>query len=74
MGEIYVRSPSLASGYWNKPELNRECFHLKLEDGQEYFKTGDLGCILSGRYLFVAGRSKELIIVNGKNIYPTDVE
>jgi hypothetical protein len=74
VGEIFVRSPSLASGYWNKPELTQERFGVTLDDGQVYYKTGDLGRIVSARYLFVVGRSKELIIVNGKNIYPTDIE
>ena len=49
-------------------------FGVTLDDGHKYFKSGDLGRIVSDRYLFVVGRSKELIIVNGKNIYPTDIE
>jgi hypothetical protein len=73
VGEIYIRGPDLASGYWGNPELTQESFHNTLEDGHDYFRTGDLGKIVDG-YLFVAGRTKELIIINGRNVYPTDLE
>lgn len=71
--QIYIRGSDLAQGYWNKLELTQQMFHVKLDDGHEYMATGDLGKIMDDR-LYVMGRIKELIIVNGKNIYPTDLE
>ena len=65
---------SVAAGYHNRPELTREMFHARLPgEDREYLRTGDLGFIRSGE-LFVTGRIKDLIIVNGRNIYPHDVE
>jgi acyl-CoA synthetase (AMP-forming)/AMP-acid ligase II len=74
VGEIWVSGRSVAAGYHNRNQLTREVFHARLadEDG-EYLRTGDLGFIRSGE-LFVTGRIKDLIIVNGRNIYPQDVE
>jgi len=72
VGEIYIRGPDLASGYWNNSEAS-DRFHCMLSDGLEYFATGDLGKIEDDR-LYIMGRLKELIIINGKNVYPTDLE
>jgi acyl-CoA synthetase (AMP-forming)/AMP-acid ligase II len=74
VGEIWVSGPSVAAGYYNRTEHNREVFQAKLA-GQEdnYLRTGDLGFLRSGE-LFVTGRIKDLVIVNGRNIYPQDVE
>ncbi|CAB9515849.1 D-alanine--D-alanyl carrier protein ligase [Seminavis robusta] len=72
VGEIFIRGPDLALGYWNKPELDH-LFHKRLDDGMDYMGTGDLGKVVDGR-LYVVGRVKELIIQNGRNIYPTDIE
>jgi acyl-CoA synthetase (AMP-forming)/AMP-acid ligase II len=71
-GEVMLASPSLASGYWAKPELSK-AFQAKVFENRAYFATGDLGKIENGR-LFITGRLKELIIVNGKNVIPTDLE
>jgi acyl-CoA synthetase (AMP-forming)/AMP-acid ligase II/acyl carrier protein len=67
LGEIIVRSPSLFSGYDNVTNLSTP----SLRTG--FLPTGDLGFMLNG-HLFVVGRKKELIIVQGKNILPHDVE
>jgi acyl-CoA synthetase (AMP-forming)/AMP-acid ligase II len=74
IGEIWVSGPSVAAGYHNRNDQTREVFHAKPagEEG-EYLRTGDLGFVRSGE-LFVTGRIKDLIIVNGRNIYPQDVE
>ena len=74
VGEIWVSGPSVATGYYNRDGRTREVFHARLadEDG-EYLRTGDLGFLRSGE-LFVTGRIKDMIIVNGRNIYPQDVE
>lgn len=75
VGEIWVRSPSVAQGYWNRPELTDETFHAKVTgaDGKTYLRTGDLGFLDDGE-LFVTGRLKDLIIVRGVNRYPQDIE
>jgi len=67
-GAIYVRGPSMMSGYFNEPELTSQ--HLSA-DG--WFNTGDLGYRVGDR-LVITGRSKDLIIVNGRNIWPQDLE
>lgn len=74
VGEIWLQGPSVAQGYWNKPEETRETFAARIQgqDG-EYLRTGDLGYRL-GDQLIVTGRLKELIIINGRNIYPQDLE
>jgi acyl-CoA synthetase (AMP-forming)/AMP-acid ligase II len=74
VGEIWVSGRSVAAGYYNQPELSRDVFYARLpEDEHDYLRTGDLGFLLSGE-LFVTGRIKDLIIVDGRNIYPHDVE
>ncbi len=77
VGEIWIRSPSVGSGYWNKKEATEESFHARLANGDDnglnYLRTGDLGFIGDGE-LFVTGRLKDLIIVRGVNRYPQDIE
>lgn len=74
IGEIWVKSPSLGRGYWNKPELTEQMFHAKLAgESGSFLRTGDLGFIQDGE-VFVAGRLKDLIIVRGVNRYPQDIE
>src|SRR6185436_19062497 len=75
VGEIWVRSPSVALGYWGQPALSQEVFHARVagEGDDEYLRTGDLGFLDGGR-LFVVGRLKDLIILRGTNHYPEDLE
>ncbi len=75
VGEIWVRGPSIALGYWNQPEATEATFRAYLADtGQgPYLRTGDLGFLEDGE-LFVTGRIKDLIIFRGMNIYPQDIE
>ena len=77
VGEILVKGDSVADGYWNNPLATREAFgiYLSQEDGGAgpYMRTGDLGFFRDGQ-LFVCGRSKELIIIRGRNYYPQDIE
>jgi len=69
VGEIALRGAIVMRGYWNRPEATAEV----LRDGWLY--TGDLGYLDSGNNLFITGRKKEVIILsNGKNIYPEEVE
>lgn len=72
-GEIWVRGDSVAAGYWNRPAETRAVFDAHLGGEGPYLRTGDLGLIHDGD-LFVAGRLKDLLIVNGRNVHPADVE
>ncbi|MCR4413399.1 MAG: fatty acyl-AMP ligase, partial [Thermoguttaceae bacterium] len=75
VGEIWVRGPSIATGYWNQPEATEATFRARLEDSGEgpFLRTGDLGFLQDGE-LFVTGRIKDLIILRGVNVYPQDIE
>ncbi|MFI0482360.1 fatty acyl-AMP ligase [Actinomadura sp. 9N215] len=74
VGEIWVRGGSVARGYWENPEASRETFGAHTSDGEgPYLRTGDLGFLADGD-LYVTGRIKDLIIVNGRNIHAHDVE
>ncbi|EAZ93192.1 AMP-binding protein [Crocosphaera chwakensis] len=75
IGEIWVSSPSVAQGYWNRPEATEEAFQGYLKDTQEgpFLRTGDLGFLWENE-LFVTGRLKDLIIIRGTNHYPQDIE
>ncbi len=74
IGEIWIQSPSLGEGYWEKPAETIETFQAYTKDGQgPFLRTGDLG-FFDGDQLFVAGRVKDLIIVRGVNRYPQDIE
>ncbi len=76
IGEIWVKGPSVAGGYWNRPEETAQTFHAYIADDQNdgpYLRTGDLGFLQDGE-LFVTGRAKDLIILQGKNHYPQDIE
>jgi fatty-acyl-CoA synthase len=67
VGELRIKGPSVMRGYWEDAERTKETF----ADG--WLRTGDLGFLHEG-HVFICGRSKELIIVNGRNYYPQDIE
>ena len=74
VGEIWLRGPSIAQGYWQREAASAETFRAYTREGEgPFLRTGDLGFVLDGR-LYVTGRSKELIIVRGRNHYPQDIE
>ena len=75
VGEIWIRGPHITQGYWHRPEMTAATFHGLLEggDGRPYLRTGDLGFLHDGS-LYVAGRSKEVIILRGRKYYPQDLE
>lgn len=73
-GEIWLRGPSVADGYWDKPQLSKEIFEARMANGEAPFlRTGDLG-FLDGGELFVTGRTKDVIVVRGKKHHPHDLE
>jgi malonyl-CoA/methylmalonyl-CoA synthetase len=69
IGEIEVRGPHVFAGYWNRPDATDESF-----DKDGWFRTGDLGSVGEDGYFTITGRSKELIISGGYNVYPREVE
>ncbi|HYP26892.1 MAG TPA: amino acid adenylation domain-containing protein [Blastocatellia bacterium] len=75
VGEIWVSGPSVALGYWNRPEETERTFGAHLADTGEgpFLRTGDLGFVMNGE-VFVTGRLKDLIIIRGRNHYPQDIE
>lgn len=75
VGEIWIHGKSVAQGYWERAEQNREIFHAELipSDGKRYLRTGDMG-FLHLNEIYITGRQKDLVIVNGRNIYPQDIE
>ncbi len=75
VGEIWVAGPSVAEGYWDRPDESRRTMGASLagHDGRAFLRTGDLG-FLHGGELFVTGRIKDMVILRGRNIYPQDVE
>jgi acyl-CoA synthetase (AMP-forming)/AMP-acid ligase II/acyl carrier protein len=75
VGEIWASGPSVAQGYWNRPEETEQIFGARLAGSGEgpFLRTGDLG-FLSGAELYVTGRRKDLIIIRGRNYYPQDIE
>ncbi|HKV39550.1 MAG TPA: condensation domain-containing protein, partial [Blastocatellia bacterium] len=82
VGEVWVAGPSVALGYWNRPEETAATFEAlvapdsaALANSGEgpFLRTGDLGFIKDGD-LFITGRLKDLIIIRGRNHYPQDIE
>jgi thioester reductase-like protein len=76
IGEVWVGGESKAQGYWNKLELSQAVFNASIGNNstaKTYLRTGDLGFIHDDE-LFVCGRLKDVIIIGGRNYYPTDIE
>jgi acyl-CoA synthetase (AMP-forming)/AMP-acid ligase II len=75
VGEVWVSGPSVAAGYWNRTEESEAVFNAYMADGREgpFLRTGDLGFLMQGE-LFITGRIKDVIIINGRNLYPQDLE
>ena len=69
IGGIEVKGPNIFKGYWRMPEKTKEEFTV---DG--FFKTGDVGKIDERGYITIVGRSKDLIISGGYNVYPAEIE
>jgi fatty acid CoA ligase FadD32 len=79
VGEIWVHGRNVAVGYWGQPDRSREAFDGRLVGGDDrlpadgWLRTGDLGVLHDGE-LYITGRLKDVIIVDGKNHYPQDIE
>ncbi|MDQ1831839.1 condensation domain-containing protein [Massilia scottii] len=74
IGEIWLHGPSNADAYWGQPEISEQTFRARaVGDDAHYLRSGDLGFMHEGQ-LVVCGRLKDLIILNGRNLYPNDIE
>jgi acyl-CoA synthetase (AMP-forming)/AMP-acid ligase II len=75
VGELWAQGPSVPSGYWELPEESAATFEGHLADTNEgpFLRTGDLGFV-ANREIYLTGRLKDLIIIAGRNHYPSDIE
>lgn len=78
IGEIWVAGPNVALGYWNRPEETAATFGARLAAPGDvnrgpFLRTGDLGFLCAGE-IFTTGRCKDLIVIDGHNYYPNDIE
>ncbi|WQG57904.1 AMP-binding protein [Pseudomonas sp. RTB3] len=74
IGEVWLQGPSNAEAYWQNPEASRIAFQAQIagEPGH-YLRSGDLGFMHQGQVV-ICGRLKDLLILNGRNLYPHDIE
>jgi acyl-CoA synthetase (AMP-forming)/AMP-acid ligase II/aryl carrier-like protein len=72
IGHILIGGDNVTKGYYENPEANAKGFTAAV-DGQRWLRTGDLGMLKGGK-LYITGRAKEIIFVNGQNYYPHDIE
>jgi acyl-CoA synthetase (AMP-forming)/AMP-acid ligase II len=75
VGEIWLAGPNMSTGYWNQPAVSQQTFAAYLADTEQgpFMRTGDFGFLREGQ-LYVTGRLKDLIIAQGRNHYPQDIE
>lgn len=75
VGELWVKGPSVPREYWGLKDISEETFEGRTSDTNDgpYLRTGDLGFITDGE-VFITGRLKDLIIIAGRNHYPSDIE
>jgi len=68
VGEICVRGPQVTSGYWQRPDETEKVFY------RDWLRTGDIGRIDAGGFVYIEDRKKDMILVSGFNVYPNEVE
>lgn len=76
VGEVWVHGSQVATGYWRNPELTEEVLHGQLAEGTPtgpWLRSGDFAVMFDGQ-LYIIGRMKDLLIVDGRNHYPDDIE
>ena len=72
IGEMYIRGESVCTGYWKNPKESQH-FKMRIAGYDGYFyRTGDMGALHEGRF-YMTGRSKEMLVINGENVYPQDI-
>ena len=72
IGKVWCKGPSVMHSYFRDPASTAACL-VPSEDGGVWLDTGDMGYLVDG-YLFIVGRAKDMIIINGKNHWPQDIE
>jgi len=72
IGKVWCRGPSVMHSYFRNEEATNDCL-VRDADGNAWLDTGDMGYMADG-YLFIVGRAKDMIIINGKNHWPQDIE
>ena len=86
VGEVWLHGDNIGRGYWGRARETEQSFHNKLHTrleqgshaegvdvGATWFRTGDMGCYLEGEF-YITGRLKDLVIIDGRNHYPQDIE
>jgi acyl-CoA synthetase (AMP-forming)/AMP-acid ligase II len=73
VGEIWVRGPAVASGYWGRADDGTTFGACLADDDGPFLRTGDLGFLYDGE-LYIVGRRKDMIILGGRNLFPQDIE
>lgn len=78
VGELWVRGPNVGAGYWGREDESLMTFGAELRDpperlGGTWLRTGDLGAVFDGQ-LYITGRRKDVVVVDGRNVYPQDIE
>jgi acyl-CoA synthetase (AMP-forming)/AMP-acid ligase II/aryl carrier-like protein len=73
VGHILISGENVTKGYYENPEANAKNFTAPDANGQSWLRTGDLGMMKDGK-LYITGRAKEIIFVNGQNYFPHDIE
>jgi long-chain acyl-CoA synthetase len=72
-GELCICGPQVMKGYWNRPEESANVLR-RHDDGRVWFHTGDVATMDEDGYTFIVQRKKDMIIVDGFNVYPSEVE
>ena len=72
-GEVCIRGPQVMKGYWNKPDATADVLR-KTEEGDMRLYTGDIGILDEKGYVYIVDRIKDMIITNGYNVYPRNIE
>ncbi len=73
IGKVWCRGPSIMHSYFRNEEATADCLVPSEDGGGAWLDTGDMGYMADG-YLFIVGRAKDMIIINGKNHWPQDIE
>ena len=73
IGKVWCRGPSIMHSYFRNEEATHDCLVPSTDGGGAWLDTGDMGYMANG-YLFIVGRAKDMIIINGKNHWPQDIE
>ena len=72
IGEIYIQGPNVCSGYFRNEEETQR-FHARIQGMEgDFYRTGDMGIVYDGQ-LYLTGRIKEMIVIHGKNVFPSDI-